>query len=77
MGVLQTVHRRHVVFEPGSPEHRAAYWKLRTEGRQDENLRFVLEEGFSSTLTMMQAKIADHFSKPSPPEMLSLRKAVK
>lgn len=64
MGILQTVHRRHVRFNPADPAHRAAYWKLRTTGKQDEDLRFVLEEGFSNVLGMMQQRIADHFSKP-------------
>lgn len=71
---LQTVHRRHVVFEPSNEKHRAAYWRLRTEGRQDENLRFVLEEKFGSVLTMMQTKIADHFSQPAPAEVATLRR---
>lgn len=64
MGILQTVHRRHIHFDPAKAEHRAAYWNLRKTGRQDETLRFVLEEGFSNVLAMMQQKIADHFSKP-------------
>ena len=64
MGVLQTVHRRHISFDPAKADHRAAYWVLRRTGRQDENLRFVLEEGFSNVLAMMQQKIADHFSQP-------------
>ena len=66
MGVLQTVYRKHVAFDPANAEHRAAYWKLRTSGKQDEELRFVIEEPFSSVLTMMQAKIADHFARPAP-----------
>lgn len=64
MGILQTVARRHVKFNPADAAHRAAYWKLRTTGQQDENLRFVLDEGFSSIISMMQARIADHFSAP-------------
>ena len=64
MGILQTVHRRHVRFNPADASHRAAYFVLRTSGKQDEDLRFVLEEGFSSVLTMMQTKIADYFSRP-------------
>lgn len=73
MGILQTVHRRHVSFDPAKAEHRAAYWKLRTTGRQDDNLRFVLEEGFSNVLGMMQQKIADHFSEP--PKAVEVPKA--
>ena len=64
MGILQTTHHEHIVFEPGKAEHRAAYWKLRSTGRQDERLRFILEEGFSSVITMMQTKLADHYSRP-------------
>jgi hypothetical protein len=65
MGVLQTVYRRHVRFNPALPAHRAAYWRLRQAGTQDPELRFVLEEGFTNVLAMMQAKIADHFSQPT------------
>lgn len=64
MGILQTVHRRHVRFNAADAQHRAAYWNLRQTGKQDENLRFVLEEGFSNVIAMMQQKIADHFSAP-------------
>lgn len=71
---LQTVHRRFIPFNPASEEHRAAYWRLRTTGRQHPELRFVLEEKFGSVLTMMQAKIADHFSTPPPAEIAALRK---
>lgn len=73
MGILQTVHRRHIAFNAGDPEHRAAYWRLRTTGKQDEELRFVCEEGFSSVMTMMQLKIADHFSRPPAPESAVVR----
>ena len=65
MGILQTVHRRHIRFNPADAAHRVAYWRLRTTGKQDENLRFVLEEGYSNVLAMMQARIADHFSQPT------------
>ena len=64
MGILQTTLRRHVHFDPSNEAHRTAYWRLRSSGRQDENLRFVLEEGFTNVLQMMQAKIADYFSRP-------------
>lgn len=64
MGILQTTHRRHVAFNPAREEHRAAYWRLRSTGKQDPDLRFILEEGFSSVISMMQAKLADHFSRP-------------
>ena len=64
MGILQTVLRRHVAFNPANAEHRAAYWRLRTTGRQDHNLRFVLEDGQASVLAMMQIRIADHYSAP-------------
>ncbi len=65
MGALQRVQRTHIAFNAANAEHRAVYWKLKTSGRQDEHLRFIVEEGFSSVLTMMQVKIADHFSKPN------------
>lgn len=74
MGILQTVQRTHVAFDPADQRHRAAYWTLRTTGRQDEHLRFIVEEGFSSTLTMMQAKIADHFSCPPKAAVTPLRR---
>lgn len=64
MAVLEQTLRRHIAFDPGNPSHRAVYWQLRTSGRQDPELRFVLEEGFHSVITMMQCKIADHYSKP-------------
>ena len=64
MAVLDTVGRTHIHFNAADSEHRAVYWRLRTTGRQDPDIRFVLEEGFSSVMTMMQTKIADHFSKP-------------
>ena len=66
MGILQTVSREHVPFDPGNSEHRAAFWQLRTTGKQDERLRFVLEEGYGSVLTMMQDRLACHFAKPQP-----------
>lgn len=77
MGILQTVQREHVIFEPGNAEHRAAYWHLRTTGRQFEKLRFVVEEGFSSVLTMMQCKIADHFCRTEQSEPASVVRSFK
>lgn len=74
MGVLQTVHRRHIRFNPANAEHRAAYWELRRSGRQHTELRFVLEDGFANVIAMMQAKIADHYSAPTPVEVVTLRK---
>lgn len=67
MAVLEKMHRKHIPFLPSDPEHRAAYWRLRTTGKQDSELRFILEEGFHSIMTMMQCKIADHYSKPAEP----------
>lgn len=64
MAILDTVVRTHIPFDAGNLEHRQIYWKLRTTGRQDPDIRFVLEEGFSSVITMMQTKIADHYSRP-------------
>lgn len=64
MGILQRVYRKHIRFQPEREDHRAAYWLLRTTNRQDEHLRFELEQGYTNLLTMMQAKLADHFSKP-------------
>lgn len=66
MGILQTVGREHVPFDPADATHRAAFWQLRTTGKQDERLRFVLEEGYGSVLTMMQDRLACHFAKPRP-----------
>lgn len=74
---LQTVARKHITFDPENAEHRAAYWRLRTTGRQDAELRFVLEQPARSVLAMMQAKIADHYSTPPAPlpaEVPALRK---
>lgn len=70
MAILDRVVRTHITFDPANLEHRQIYWKLRTTGRQDPDVRFALEEGFSSVMTMMQTKIADHYSKP--PEGLKL-----
>ena len=67
MGILQTMNREHVIFDPANSEHRAAYWHLRTTGRQLDKLRFIVEEGFSSVLTMMQHKCADYLCKPVIP----------
>lgn len=64
MAVLDGVVRTHIHFNPADAEHRAIYWKLRTTGRQDPDVRFILEEGFSSVITMMQTMIADHYSGP-------------
>ncbi len=64
MGILQRTHRRFIPFDPAQAAHRAAYWQLRTTGKQDEELRFELEAGFTNVLTMMQQKIADYFSAP-------------
>ena len=64
MGILQRTLRRHVRFDPAKPEHRAAYWILRSTGKQDEALRFELEKEYSNLISMMQAKIADYFSEP-------------
>jgi len=72
MGILQKTYRRHITFDPASAEHRRAYWQLRQSGKQDADLRFILEEGFSSVLTMMQARIADHFSRPVEAESSNL-----
>lgn len=62
--LLAELTREHVAFDPAKPEHRSAYWTLRTTGRQDARLRFLLEAGFTNVLQMMQQKIADHFSRP-------------
>lgn len=75
MGSLQTTYRRHVKFNPANAQHRAAYWKLRKEGKQDADLRFVLEDGFGSVLAMMQARIADHFSDPATEGASSIKQA--
>lgn len=77
MGKLQENYRRHVPFDPAKAEHRAAYWKLRTTGRQDEDLRFILADGFSSVLSMMQARIADHFSEPPVLTQLPAKRALQ
>lgn len=64
MGILQTVAREHIKFDPASKAHRAAFWQLRTTGKQNERLRFILEEGYGSVLTMMQDRLACYFSEP-------------
>jgi len=74
MGILQTVHKAHVPFDPENETHRAAFWKLRTTGIQDIELRFVLEEGYGSVITMMQDKIACHFSKQPTGKVTALRR---
>lgn len=75
MGILQTVSREHIPFDPANEGHRAAYWLLRTTGKQDPRLRFILDEGFGSVLTMMQARIADRFSEPPAEVQVPKRKA--
>lgn len=64
MKLLGTLEKKQHIFDPAKAEHRSAYWRLRTTGRQDTELRFLLEPGFTNIITMMQQKIADHFSKP-------------
>lgn len=77
MGILQRVSKAHIKFRPELEEHRAAYWELRTSGRQDARLRFELEQGYSNLLTMMQAKLADHFSKPVEASVARLQRTGK
>lgn len=73
---LQSTLRRHVTFDPAKAEHRAAYWKLRTEGQQDLELRFMLEAPYTNVLAMMQARIADHFSEPTKVEVPAQKRRV-
>lgn len=73
MAVLDGMTRTHIHFDPADAKHRAVYWKLRTTGRQDPDVRFILEEGFSSVITMMQTMIADHYSKPTIQELGAVR----
>lgn len=77
MGILQTVHRQHIPFDPSSETHRAAYWKLRSTGKQDEQLRFIVEEGYGSVLSMMRVKLADWVSEPSSADVVDLPKRRK
>lgn len=77
MGILQTVQKQHIEFDPANEEHRAAFWKLRTTGKQDDALRFVCEEGYGSVLTMMQDKIACHFSRQQTAVVRSIKRGAK
>jgi len=74
MGILQTVQKEHVSFDPANELHRAAFWILRTTGKQDTKLRFICEEGYGSVLTMMQDKIACHFSKQPTAKVTAIRR---
>lgn len=75
MGILQTVQKEHVSFDPANDEHRGAFWKLRTTGKQDDRLRFICEEGYGSVLTMMQDKIACHYSRQPTAKVRAIREA--
>lgn len=59
MRVLERVVIEHVTFNPHDSEHRVAYLMLMYESRQHPNLRFVLEQPFTSLLNMMQVRMAD------------------
>lgn len=59
MKLLGTIAKEQIHFDPSRPDHLAAYWGLKTTGRQDQKLRFLLEPGFTNVLQMMQVKIAD------------------
>ncbi len=64
MSTLDKMTFRKIPFDPANAGHRAIYWQLRTTGKQHSEIRFGLEEPFSSVVNMMQCKIADHYSKP-------------
>jgi hypothetical protein len=72
MGILQTVSREHVTFDPANTEHRHAFYMLHETGKQDSKLRFVLEEPYSSVLSMMADKIALHYSRPASASVRTL-----
>ena len=77
MSVLDKMTFRKIDFDPANPEHRAIYWQLRTTGRQHPEIRFSVPEPFTSVLTMMTVKIADHFSAPREFEVTLIRKGIK
>lgn len=49
---------RPVVYNPGEEVHLEAYLSL-TKGKQS-NLRFILEDGYPSIISMMERKNSDH-----------------
>lgn len=77
MGILQTVQKEHVQFDPANDVHRSAFWKLRTTGKQDAKLRFICEEGYGSVLTMMQDKIACHYSRQEVAAVVQIKRGRK
>jgi len=77
MGILQTVTKEHVAFDPANDQHRQAFYMLHETGKQDSRLRFVLEEPYSSVLSMMADKIALHYSRPATATVRQLRRGAK
>jgi hypothetical protein len=59
MAVLDGNIKEHVKFDPKDPEHRRAYALIRYRGQLHPSLRFVLEEGYGSIISMMQDKLAN------------------
>jgi hypothetical protein len=60
MAVLDSLRRDHVKFDPENVHHKEAYKLLRERGQQHPTLRFILEEGYGSQMSMMQDKLANH-----------------
>jgi len=77
MGILQTVQREYIVFDPTNDQHRQAFYMLHETGKQDEKLRFILQEPYANVLSMMADKIALHYSRPATATVRQLRRGAK
>lgn len=61
MSLLDKVLKKHVEFDPRKPEHLKAFHSVYFTGRQHPTLRFVLEDGYQSVVTMAQDKIIKQY----------------
>jgi hypothetical protein len=70
--ILDATIKTHVTFDAACVQHRIAYTMLRVSRQQHPTLRFVLEEGYSSVLHMMQDKVAAWACRDDPRTVLPL-----
>ena len=61
MSTLDVVSKKHVIFDPNDKDHLQAFHSFYFKGKQHPTLRFTLEEGYSSVVTMAQNKIINTF----------------
>ena len=57
MSLLDKVTKKQVAFDPTNKEHLQAFESVYLHGRQHPTLRFTLDEGYTSVVTMAQDKI--------------------